>query len=91
MLDAPVGTQSRTATVSKLPVGDGDKCPDPEQKTCPVDCVYSWTQWSDCDENGEQVRSPYVSTACYGTDLVSSLVTELDPPLFCRGACWLGC
>ena len=51
ILDAPVGNQSRTATVSEDPVGNGTKCPDPEHQTCPVDCVYSWTRWSDCDEN----------------------------------------
>ena len=61
-LTAPIGKQSRAPSITRGPVAGGDACPGPANRTCKVDCAFSWTKWGDCNKGtGNQSRAAVIS------------------------------
>ncbi len=78
------GTQSRDPIITQQAQGGGAACPGRQTQscyadsTCPVDCSYGWTGWSECSAScgtGTQKRDPIIYSwprnggrACPNTD-----------------------
>jgi hypothetical protein len=44
-------------------LNSGLSCPGPEERNCPVDCVYTYESWGTCLETtGKQIRDPIITT-----------------------------
>jgi Mg-chelatase subunit ChlD len=73
------GKQSRSITITtpckaagNCPNGylfGGAVCPPPEDRSCPIDCVSTFTPWEPCNKNtGKQGRNVIIQTPCKEAD-----------------------
>jgi hypothetical protein len=90
------GTQTKSRTVIQPANYGGQPCPSLEEQQacniqgCPVNCVVSgWSDWSECDENGNQYRSRNILTeSANGGITCPNLQESRFCPVNCKLSDW---
>ena len=95
------GKQKQIRQITKSKSGQGKDCPslirevDCNTHNCPIDCVGSWSEWSDCTENcgtGTQTRTFNIKTpAQYGGKSCEASQGQIENKLCNQQVCPQDC